>query len=313
MEAVQRSRRLERRGVVAATFGSRKAAPYLLVLPSILLLVSLIVYPIGFALVNSFRLWNLQSSPVPLGFVGFKNYQLVFQATPFLSALRNTVILSVAGTIIQFWLGMGIALLLNSHLKGMTVARAILIMPTTIAAVVTGFLFRYMYYEGSGLITWLLSVAGFPVPAEGILGSAWTALAGILLADIWQWTPFFAIILYAALLGIPDEIIEMARVEGASALILFTRIILPLLSPHSNRFDHNPLHAALQHNGLSVGANTWGAGHGVTHTQLQPLPGGSGQLQHRNSLRDDVVDCSYRNRPYQCVLAGGFSWSGVVT
>ena len=209
---------------------SRKLLPYLLILPSILILASLIIYPLGFSLVNSFRLWNLQTSPVPMGFVGFQNYKLVFQTTPFMDSLRNTLILSIVGIFIEFWFGMGIALLLNSQVRGVGVARALLIMPTTIAAIVTGFLFRYMYYEKGGLITWLLSEGGFPVPVQGILGSSKTALAAIALADIWQWTPFFAIVLYAALLAIPEDIIEAAVVDGASGLRMFALITLPSIS-----------------------------------------------------------------------------------
>jgi len=214
---------------VLSSLKSRQAFPYLLIFPSVLVLLLLIIYPMGFALVNSFKLWNLQTSPVPLGFVGIDNYLQVFRTTPFLEALRNTLILAFGGTFIEFWFGMGIALLLNTHLKGMNLARALLIMPTTIAPLVAGFLFRYMYYVNGGLITWLLIAVGLPVPPEGILGSSQTALAGILLVDIWQWTPFFAIILYAGLLSIPEEINEAARVDGASGWRMFSGITLPLI------------------------------------------------------------------------------------
>jgi multiple sugar transport system permease protein len=215
---------------MSSSFIPRRALPYLLVLPSALVLASLIIYPMAFALVNSVQLWNLQASPVPRGFIGLQNFRLVFQASPFADALRNTLILSLAGTFIEFWLGMGIALLLNTRLRGMTIARALLIMPATVAPIVVGFLFRYMFYEGSGLIPWLLTSVGFPVPVQGILGSARTALAGIALADIWQWTPFFAIVLYAALLAVPDEILDAARVDGAGRTRMFTGITLPLIS-----------------------------------------------------------------------------------
>jgi multiple sugar transport system permease protein len=207
----------------------RHAFPYLLVAPSLLLLLALIIYPIAFALINSFYYWNLQTSAVPLQFIGLQNYRMVFSVTPFLDSLRNTLLLSVVGVFIEFWFGMGIALLLNTQLRGMTFARALLIMPVTIAPMVTGFLFRYMYYREGGLITWLLVSAGMPVPAEGLLGTARTALASILLADVWQWTPFFAIVLYAALQGISPEIVEAARVDGAGGLRLFRRITLPLV------------------------------------------------------------------------------------
>jgi multiple sugar transport system permease protein len=205
--------------------------PYLLLAPSILVLLSLILYPMGFALINSFYRWNLQLSPSPTGFVGFANYAQVFQTTPFLESLRNTLLLSVFGTIIQFCLGLGIALLLSTHLKGMTFFRAILIMPVTVAPIVVGFLFRYLYTPHSGLFSWLLAQVGFPVPPQGLLGHPSTALASIAVADIWQWTPFFAIVLYAGLLSVPDELVEAAKVDGASGWRVFWNIMLPLIKP----------------------------------------------------------------------------------
>ena len=217
------------KGLVPAGLRGRRVLPYLLILPSVIALVSLIIYPLYFSLTNSFYLWNLQTSPAPLMFVGWQNYQSVFAVTPFLDALRNTVLLAFSGTFIQFWFGLGIALLLHSQLRGMTAARVLLILPTTIAPIVVGYLFRYMYYEGSGLIPWLLASVGFSVPAVGLLGSANTALAAIALADIWQWTPFFAIVLYAGLLSIPDDIVEAARVDGAGGWQLFWRITFPLM------------------------------------------------------------------------------------
>lgn len=205
--------------------------PYLLLAPSLLILLSLILYPMGFALINSFYFWNLQTSPTPMGFTGFQNYQLVFQATPFLASLKNTLLLSVVGTFVEFALGLGIALLLATHLKGMTVIRAMLIMPTTVAPIVVGFLFRYLYTPSSGLFSWLLDVLGFPVPPQGLLGNARTALASIAVADLWEWTPFFAIVLYAGLLSVPQDLIEAAKVDGANATQRFWRIVLPLLKP----------------------------------------------------------------------------------
>ena len=204
--------------------------PYLFVLPSVALLFALIIYPTVFVISNSFYFWNLQTSPVPLQFVGLGNFRLVFTATPFVESLINTFIIAIVGTFIQFWFGMWIALLLNTHVRGINLFRALLIMPITIAPLVTGFLFRYMYYREGGLITWLLLSIGIPVSERGLLGEESTALASVLLADIWQWTPFAAILLFAGLLSISDEILEAGRVDGASGLTLFRRIMLPLIS-----------------------------------------------------------------------------------
>ena len=94
---------------------------YLLLAPSVVVLLSLLLYPLGFALINSFYFWNLQTSPVPVTFIGLDNYRMIFQVTPFVEALKNTLLLSVFGVFFQFLFGSAIALLLNSQLRGMTV------------------------------------------------------------------------------------------------------------------------------------------------------------------------------------------------
>ncbi|MGF1625818.1 MAG: carbohydrate ABC transporter permease [Alphaproteobacteria bacterium] len=203
--------------------------PYALLLPSVLLLGTLIAYPLGFALKNSFYFWNLAVSPEPVAFVGFDNYAQVLESADFLRALGNTVALTVAGTVIEFVLGLSIALVLATALPGMSVARALLILPTTIAPIVVGFLYRYMYDPSGGLAVYILNSIGLSPPLQGLLGNANTALASVLFADVWQWTPFVAIILYAGLLSVPQDIMEAARLDGASRWTMLIRIKLPLI------------------------------------------------------------------------------------
>jgi multiple sugar transport system permease protein len=207
----------------------RELFPYFLVAPSILLLLGLTAFPLFFALKNSFYFWNMQMSAQPLGFIGFSNYAMALQSPVFLTSLVNTLILTVSGTALELVSGLGIALLLCRALPGMNAARAILIMPTTIAPIVVGFLFRYMYDPTGGLIPWLLSSAGIAVPRQGLLGSGSTALPSIVFADMWQWTPFCTIVLYAALLGVPLELVEAARLDGASAWSILLHIKVPLI------------------------------------------------------------------------------------
>ena len=207
----------------------RRNLPYLLIAPSVVMLLALIAYPLLFALRSSFYFWNLQIGPEPLQLVGFENYVQAFNAFDFRAALTNTLILSILGTTLEFTFGLAIALILLKVLPGMNVVRALLILPTTIAPIVVGFLFRYLYDPGGGLLSWVLQSLWLPVPAEGILGSPSTALAAILFVDIWQWTPFFAIVLYASLLAVPDEILEAARLDRASAWTILMRIKLPLI------------------------------------------------------------------------------------
>ena len=210
---------------------SNRRLPYLLLAPSIIILLALILYPLGFALRNSFYFWNLQTSPAPLYHSGLDNYRMVFQVTPFAEALVNTLLLAGLGTLAQFWFGMGIALLLHTHLRGMSLFRAALIMPTTLAPVVAGFLFRYLLEPKGGIVPWVFEGIGIPMPPQGFLGSASTSLLTIGIVDTWQWTPFFAIVLYAGLLSISEEVKEAAQVDGASSWRMFWSITLPLLRP----------------------------------------------------------------------------------
>ena len=201
---------------------------YWLILPSLLLLVSIILYPLGFSLYYSFQNWNLQITPVPLGFVGLANYANALRDPTFVQSFINTLKISIMATAIEFTLGLGIALLLSLNLRGGNVVRAVLIMPTTVAPIVAGFLFRYLYYT-DGLISYLLSSIGVSIPKQGILGSPLTAIWGIIFTDVWEWTPFFAIILLAGLQSISAEIIEAARVDGASFFRVFWHVMLPSL------------------------------------------------------------------------------------
>jgi multiple sugar transport system permease protein len=203
--------------------------PYLLISPSVVLLLALVAFPLLFALKNSFYFWNLQMSANPMGFIGFDNYGMALSGGLFLGALKNTLVLTILGTALEFALGLAIALLLVRRLPGLNVVRALLILPTTIAPIVVGFLFRYMYDPGGGLIPWLLRSIGIPLPPQGLLGSNQTALGAILFADIWQWTPFFAIVLYAGLLSVPAHVIEAARIDRASPWAMLVRIKLPLI------------------------------------------------------------------------------------
>lgn len=147
----------------------RRNLPYLLIAPSVVMLLALIAYPLLFALRSSFYFWNLQIGPEPLQFVGFENYVQAFNAFDFRAALTNTLILSILGTALEFIFGLAIALILLKALPGMNIVRALLILPTTIAPIVVGFLFRYLYDPGGGLLSWLLQSLWLPFPQREFL------------------------------------------------------------------------------------------------------------------------------------------------
>ncbi|MGW5366544.1 carbohydrate ABC transporter permease [Actinopolymorpha pittospori] len=203
--------------------------PLLWLLPSMVALLAISLYPQLYSLINSLRFFNLSVSPEPLNFIGFDNYTRAFGDSGFLGAVARTSVFAVVGTALEIGLGILIALVLNQKLRGVQVARTLLIMPTAIAPAVAGLAFRHLYSPEGGLVPHLLGAVGVKVPPEGILGSADTALIGVLATDVWQWTPFVALIVLAGLQGVPGELLEAAQIDGASGVRAFWSVVLPML------------------------------------------------------------------------------------
>ena len=209
--------------------GAARWLPWLLIAPSVVMLLLLIAYPLAFALKSSFWFWNLQTSAEPVGFVGLGNYNLIFQTSDFETALVNTLLLAVSGTAIELALGLAIALMLYTRLPGMSVTRALLIMPTTMAPIIVGFLFRYLYTPNRRASSPGAGAALASRCRSAVCSAAQARRSGACSsADIWQWTPFCAIVLYAGLLGVPGELVEAAMLDGAGFWTSLLRIRLPL-------------------------------------------------------------------------------------
>lgn len=207
----------------------RTSSPLLWLLPSLIILGVVSIYPFISAVVNSFRFFNYGVSTEPQGFVGLDNYARVLGDETFLRALSQTLYFAVTVTLAELILGVAIALLLRERLRGMSAARSILIMPVAIAPAVAGLTFRSMYANGTGLIAESLTRLGIEVPSAGILGSQQTAMPALMITDVWQWTPFVALIILAAMQGVPQEVIEAARIDGASPLRILRSVTLPLI------------------------------------------------------------------------------------
>jgi multiple sugar transport system permease protein len=184
-----------------------------------------------FSIYWSFQRWSLQISPDPLGFVGISNYVKVLADPLFKDSLLFTIRFSLIVLFLEMLFGLGIAIILNKELRGQSLIRSIIIMPVAIAPAVAGMLFRYMYYTEYGIIPYLLSIVGIGIPQEGILGNSTTAFWGLAVTDIWEWTPFIALVLLAGLQSIPREIIESAKIDGASEYKIFRFITFPLIKP----------------------------------------------------------------------------------
>jgi multiple sugar transport system permease protein len=194
--------------------------------PGLLFLAVFSVYPSVYSLVISFYRWNL-NDPAGKRFADFHNYRILLKDPAFWHSVGVTLEYVAAVTILELGLGLGVALLFFRSFPGDRFLRALLILPMVVAPVVVGLLWRYMLNVQFGIVNYLVGQLGFT--RVDFLGDPSWALPTLILVDVWQWTPFIFLILLAALQGIPEEILEAARIDGARPVRIFFDHMLPLL------------------------------------------------------------------------------------
>jgi multiple sugar transport system permease protein len=160
-------------------------------------------------------------------FIGFENYLRLLFDMRGLSALGRTVMFTIAATGIELILGLGIALLLDREFAGKRVVRALILVPIVMTPVVVGLTWRFMFDPSSGMANYLLSTLGLG-PVDW-LGNPNVAIFSLLIADIWQWTPFVVLLTMASLESLPGDPQNAARVDGAREWQVLWHITLPMM------------------------------------------------------------------------------------
>jgi len=200
----------------------------LLIAPAAFVLVCFQIIPILVGMNASFRDWSLVN---PLKtWVGLSQYVAVFTDPVFLKVvLPNTFILMVTSVSASLALGLVLASLLNKPFFARPLLRTIILLPLTIAPVITATMIRWSFNDQFGVITALLAYLGAPDIAW--LSDRWPSFALVILTDIWIWAPWFTIILLAALQGLPPEQFEAAKIDAATPWRTFIHVTLPMLRP----------------------------------------------------------------------------------
>lgn len=158
------------------------------------------------------------------------NWSKIFADERVWGAVSTTFIYTGVAIVIELVLGLLIALLLDSDRKGYGLLRALMTLPLVVPPAVTGMMFLLMLNGSFGVLSQGLYSSGLISPEHPILATGHTALLGILLADIWQWTPFMVLIMLAGLRALPKDPYEAAAIDGATAIQAFLRLTLPMLS-----------------------------------------------------------------------------------
>ena len=200
--------------------------PWLLLLITMLLVFA--VFPLAYNIYLSFHEFAIFKRS--LVFVGWENWLKLFSDTRLFNALFINITYTVVCLTVQLVLGFLIALLLDTDEKGFGVMRALFSLALVIPPAITGMMFKMMEDPQFGMIAWVLEKFHILSREVPILATSELALAGVMIADIWQWTPFITLIFLAGMRGLPKEPFESAVIDGASQWKITTRFTIPMLS-----------------------------------------------------------------------------------
>lgn len=203
---------------------------YAWVTPAIGILLSLTLFPFLYLVYLSFHRWSLNIA-AQRAFIGTENFANVLQGAAFGNALMNTVLFVVVSVVAEMIIGVTIAVFLHFRIpeRWRGTLQTMFLLPMLMAYIVVGLLWRFLWNGSLGLINFFLETAGLPV--QNWLGNPQWVLGTIIVADIWQWTPFVVLVVLAGLQGLPKDQLEAAVLDGASFLQRFRYIMYPNLKP----------------------------------------------------------------------------------
>lgn len=196
--------------------------------PAFIVLLVVNAAPIIYTIKTSLDNYHLPF-PQRREFIGLENYINIFNDARFWNSLGHTLTYVAVCITIQVVLGTFLAVLLSQQKRGVGFIRGVLLLPIVITPIAVAFLWRLMFSPSLGLLNYLLAFVGLG-PFEWIYSPS-QALPSLILVDVWQRTPELVLIIFTGLLAIPDELIEAAKVDGATPWQLFWRVKLPLLKP----------------------------------------------------------------------------------
>ena len=197
---------------------------FVILLPTLVLIIGTFVYPISMNLWLSFTDKSLLGSA---NFVGFKNYWEIVRDPVFATSIVNSLIWTISSVGLQFLVGLGFALLLFWQPKGTKIFRIILLTPWMVPIIVLALIWKWMLGGLAGVLPYSLWRLGLTATMISPLGMRDTVLPTLILIDVWRAFPLMMIALLAGLQAVPNEQLEVARIEGASSFQTFRYVIWP--------------------------------------------------------------------------------------
>ena len=200
-----------------------RVLPYVLLAPTVVVLLLLTIYPLIYAVMVSLQ--------TRAGDWTTSNFSRLLEDRFFVVALWQTLVYTLSALVVEFILGLGLALLLDGSIRARNLWRVLLLVPVMLPPVVVAVIWRLIYNPSFGVINGTLTSWGVDASRLTWTASPALALPAVIMVDIWQWTPFMFLILLAGLQAIPQEPYEAARIDGSNHWQTFWHITFPLLKP----------------------------------------------------------------------------------
>jgi raffinose/stachyose/melibiose transport system permease protein len=195
--------------------------------PALLLFTLFVVLPIGEAAWYSGFNWNGFGRPT--NWVGLDNYRFVLETRAFWLALRNNGLIVLVSLSIQLPLALALALMLADRFRGAVALRMLFFLPYVLAEIATGLIFSFVYDGNYGLVASIWRLFGAEAPH--LLASTQTAMLAVLIVIVWKYFGFHMMLFIAALQGMDKNLVEAARIDGASRPQVLRYVVIPLLYP----------------------------------------------------------------------------------
>lgn len=222
--ATEASPKTRRNGKSEISEGARseRNLGWMLCAPAVIVMLLVTAYPIIYAIYLSFRRDDLRF-PKQAKWIGVDNYTTVLTSSIWWHSLWVTLIITVISVIIEFVFGMALALVMHRTIWGKGGVRTAILIPYGIVTIAAGLGWKYAWTPGIG---WLVHLSGgAPLTHQN------QSIATIILAEVWKTTPFMALLLMAGLALVPEELINAAKMDGATAWERFTNVMLPVMKP----------------------------------------------------------------------------------
>jgi len=214
---------------ISRTRSRRRLGSWLLVLPLLIGLALFTFYPLVYLAALSISKSQLGSTFQE--WVGGANFRAAWNDNVFIDSLKRSVLFAIPVAFFELVAGLAIALLVHGNLRGGRIIRTLILLPLITPPIMIATAWKLIFNPAGGLLNSMLQRLGLIDEPISFLGSSEWALRAVALADAWQWTPFVALLAFAALQSLPEDIFEASATDGASIWTRFWTITLPMLMP----------------------------------------------------------------------------------